>query len=158
MNKHVHTADAKSTASKQETVHEFSTFFNHFASLVTKAAGNVYTFSIAVIVVLSWALSGPFFKFSDTWQLVINTGTTIITFLMVFIIQHSQNRDSVALQLKLDELIATSSASNKLISVENLTDEDLEKIQRYFISLSDIAAKEKQNRKHSIEELKDQQE
>ena len=87
---------------------KLSSFFNRFSAKITKITGGVYAFVVAIIVVIIWAATGPVFKFSDTWQLVINTGTTIITFLMVFIIQHSQNKDTMALQLKLDELIAAS--------------------------------------------------
>lgn len=128
-----------------------SYFFNSFASVITKTAGNVYAFILAIVVVIIWGISGPIFHFSDTWQLVINTGTTIITFLMVFIIQHSQNKDTIALQLKLDELIAASSASNKLINIENLTEEELAKFEKYFISLAKEAAKDKEELNQNME-------
>lgn len=113
-----------------------TSFFNHFSEIITKVTGGVYAFIIAIIVVIIWAATGPVFKFSDTWQLVINTGTTIVTFLMVFIIQHSQNKDTIALELKLNELIAASQASNKLISVEDLTDEELEVMKKFYTHLS----------------------
>ena len=131
---------------------KFSSFFSRFSAIVTRATGGIYTFVIAVAIVLIWALSGPVFKFSDTWQLVINTGTTIITFLMVFVIQHSQNRDTMALQLKLDELLAASKASNKLISAEDLTDEELEVIKKFYAHLSKLTGKENKNKIHSLEE------
>jgi low affinity Fe/Cu permease len=97
---------------------------------------------------------GPVFKFSDTWQLVINTGTTIITFLMVFVIQQSQNKDTIAIQIKLNELIAaTSTASNRLIDVEDLTAEELETLKKFYIKLSLLAKKEDDIHKtHSIDE------
>ncbi|HEY9342089.1 MAG TPA: low affinity iron permease family protein [Hanamia sp.] len=127
-------------------------FFNRFSASVTRITGGVYAFIIAIVIVLVWAITGPLFNFSDTWQLVINTGTTIVTFLMVFVIQHSQNKDTIALQLKLDELIAASRASNKLIDVEDLTDEELEKIKKFYADLSNVAKKEKENKRHSLEE------
>jgi len=132
-----------------------SRFFNHFSAAVTKVTGGVYAFFIAVAVIIIWAVTGPLFNYSNSWQLVINTGTTIITFLMVFVIQHSQNKDTIALQLKLDELIAASHASNKLISVEDLTDEELEVIKKFYVHLSGVTRKEKENKVHSLEEKKE---
>jgi low affinity Fe/Cu permease len=87
-------------------------------------------FVFAVAIIMAWAVTGPFFNFSDTWQLVINTGTTIVTFLMVFLIQNSQNRDAAAIQVKLDELIRASKAQNSFIGLEHLTEEELEEIRR----------------------------
>lgn len=130
----------------------FSHFFNRFSTIVTKATGSAYSFITAIAIVVIWGITGPVFNFSDTWQLVINTGTTIVTFLMVFIIQHSQNKDTIALQLKLNELIAASKASNKLISVEDLTDEELEVMKKFYTHLSGITKSEKQNKEHSLEE------
>ena len=130
-------------------------FFNHFSAIITKVTGGVYAFIIAIIIVIIWAVTGPVFKFSDTWQLVINTGTTIVTFLMVFIIQHSQNKDTIALQLKLNELIAASQASNKLISVEDLTDEELDNLKKFYTHLSSKTKEEKENKIHSLEEQKE---
>lgn len=138
--------------SKKSEGNKLTLFFNKFSASVTRITGGVYAFIIAIAIVLVWGITGPLFNFSDTWQLVINTGTTIVTFLMVFVIQHSQNKDTVALQLKLDELIAASRASNKLIDVEDLTDEELEKIKKYYADLSDVTKKEKQNKVHSLEE------
>src|SRR4030095_202446 len=111
-------------------------------------------FIIACLVVILWATIGPVFKFSDTWQLVINTSTTIITFLMVFIIQQTQNKDTIALQLKLNELIASSSlASNNLVSVEDLTTEELEVLKKVYSPRASLAKKEKDiHNSHSIDE------
>ncbi len=137
---------------QQKKASGLTTFFNHFSAKVTKVTGGVYAFIIAIFIVIVWGVTGPLFKFSDTWQLVINTGTTIVTFLMVFVIQHSQNKDTVALQLKLDELIAASGASNKLIDVEDLTDEELEVMKKFYFNLSNLTKKEKENKMHSLEE------
>jgi low affinity Fe/Cu permease len=131
---------------------KFSHFFNRFSVIITKATGSAYAFIAALVIIIVWGITGPIFHFSDTWQLVINTGTTIVTFLMVFIIQHSQNKDTTALQLKLNELIAASKASNKLISVEDLTDEELEVMKKFYAHLSSITKQEKQNKKHSLDD------
>ncbi len=104
--------------------------FGHFASRVAQATGRPATFALCILVVLAWAASGPVFRYSDTWQLVINTGTTIVTFLMVFLIQNTQNRDGAAIQAKLDELIRTSAAQNTFIGIEQLTEEELGDIRR----------------------------
>jgi low affinity Fe/Cu permease len=102
-----------------------SNFFAKFAAAIASASGKPVTFFAAVALVLIWAISGPFFGYSETWQLVINTSTTIITFLMVFVLQNSQNRDGKALQAKLDELILTSQAANKFIGIEKLDEKEL---------------------------------
>lgn len=135
-----------------------SRFFNHFSAIITRATGSVYAFITAIVIVIVWAATGPVFKYSDTWQLVINTGTTIVTFLMVFIIQHGQNKDTVALQLKLDELLAASNSSNKVIGVEDLTDEELDAMKKFYVHLSSISKKENQNKIHSIEEEEESRE
>lgn len=119
--------------------------FDKFATRVTKATGKPSTFIIAFAVIIIWGITGPIFKFSDTWQLVINTGTTIITFLMVFIIQQTQNKDTMALQLKLNELIsANKSASNRLIDIEDLTEDELEVLKKFYVNLSILAQKDKE--------------
>jgi low affinity Fe/Cu permease len=105
-----------------------SKFFSKFATRVASLSGKPGTFVLAVAAVLAWAISGPFFDYSETWQLVINTSTTIITFLMVFVLQNSQNRDGTALQAKLDELILTSQAQNKFVGIEKLDEEALRKM------------------------------
>lgn len=107
----------------------FSRFFGDLANKTSQLAGRAATFIVAAAVVIIWAVTGPLFGYSDTWQLVINTGTTIVTFLMVFLIQNSQNRDSAAIQVKLDELIRTSAAHNSFVGIEHLTDEELEDIR-----------------------------
>ena len=137
---------------EKKNENKFSHFFNRFSIIITKASGSAYAFIAALLIIIIWVITGPIFHFSDTWQLVINTGTTIVTFLMVFIIQHSQNKDTTALQLKLNELIAASKASNKLISVEDLTDEELEVLKKFYAHLSSITKAEKQNKIHSLDE------
>jgi low affinity Fe/Cu permease len=129
-------------------------FFERFSSKVTHASGSTPSFIIAVALVLAWGLSGPLFHFSEEWQLVINTGTTIITFLMVFIIQKSQNKDSLAIQLKLNELVAAHKrASNRLVNVENMTEDELKVIQKYYSYLSEYSKREETlQQSHSIDE------
>jgi low affinity Fe/Cu permease len=105
-----------------------SNVFARFATAVAKSSGRPATFVLAVVLVFAWAIAGPSFGFSETWQLVINTSTTIITFLMVFVLQNSQNRDGKALQTKLDELILTSQAQNKFVGIEKLDEEELRKM------------------------------
>jgi low affinity Fe/Cu permease len=104
--------------------------FTNLASAVAQASGRPLTFAICVAVVLVWAISGPLFHFSNTWQLIVNTGTTIVTFLMVFLIQNTQNRDGAAIQAKLDELIRASAAQNSYIGIEHLTEEELNELRR----------------------------
>ena len=111
--------------------------FTKVANAVAHAAGKPVTFILCCLIILAWALSGPVFGFSDTWQLIINTGTTIITFLMVFLIQNTQNRDGAALQAKLDELIRVGKAENKFIGIEHLSEREVEEFRR----LSEKAAK-----------------
>ena len=137
-----------------KTKNKFSLFFEKFSLRITKATGSPFAFITAMLVIVIWIVSGPIFHFSDTWQLVINTGTTIITFLMVFIIQHSQNKDTTAVQLKLNELIAASStASNRLIAVEELSAKELETLKKFYTALSEMAKKESDiHQTHSIDE------
>ena len=135
---------------------KLSIFFQKMSNKVTKATGSPTAFILALAVIIIWAVTGPIFGFSDTWQLVINTGTTIITFLMVFIIQQSQNKDTVAIHLKLNELIASHErASNRLVDIEDLTDEELQKIKEFYVTISDLAEKESGvNISHSLNEAK----
>jgi low affinity Fe/Cu permease len=106
-----------------------SHLFGEIANRTSQTAGRASTFMVAFGVVIIWAVTGPLFGYSDTWQLVINTGTTIVTFLMVFLIQNSQNRDGAAIQVKLDELIRVSAAHNSFVGIEHLTDDELEDIR-----------------------------
>lgn len=115
--------------SVDQQANSFSKVFGDIAGRTSQAAGRASTFILAAAVVVVWAVSGPIFQYSDTWQLVINTGTTIVTFLMVFLIQNSQNRDGAALQVKLDELIRASAVHNSFVGIEHLTDEELEDIR-----------------------------
>jgi low affinity Fe/Cu permease len=109
--------------------------FRRFAGAASQYAGTPWAFSVALLVVVGWLVSGPLFHWSDAWQLVINTGTTIVTFLMVFLVQSTQNRDARAIQLKLDELIRTSRARNVFADLEDATDEELDRFQREFQQL-----------------------
>jgi low affinity Fe/Cu permease len=114
--------------------------FTGFAKATARASGHLTTFGIALLVILVWAFTGPIFHFSDTWQLIINTGTTIITFLMVFLIQNTQNRDSVAMQLKLDELLrAVQGAHTALANLEDLTEEELDRLKAHYLRLAEEA-------------------
>jgi low affinity Fe/Cu permease len=128
--------------------------FDKVAKVVTHFAGRPAAFIIALLLVLIWGITGPLFDFSETWQLVINTSTTIITFLMVFIIQQSQNKDTMAVQLKLNELIACNKkASNRLVDIEDLTEDELIVLKKFYIKLSDLAEKEQDlYGSHSIDE------
>lgn len=118
-------------------------FFERFSNAATRATGSSSAFLLAVTIVLGWGLSGPLFNYSETWQLVINTGTTIITFLMVFLIQKSQNKDSKAIHLKLNELIAAhEGASNRMVDIEDLTEEELDQLHKFYARLYQLAKKE----------------
>jgi low affinity Fe/Cu permease len=115
-------------------------WFSRFAASVAHASGRPIAFLLAVVTIVVWVVSGPIFAFSDTWQLVINTGTTIVTFLMVFLIQNTQNRDSIAMQVKLDELIRSiEGAHNALLDLEELDDEILMRVQRRYRLLAEKA-------------------
>ena len=131
-----------------------SSAFEKFESTLCTAPDSTPAFLIAFSIVLIWAISGPFFGFSETWQLVINTGTTIITFLMVFLIQKAQNKDSLAIQLKLNELVASNDySSNRLVDIESMTEEEMEVIKKYYHKLSVLTKNEESlNMSHSIEE------
>ena len=104
--------------------------FTDIATHVARASGKPLTFAVSIVIIVVWAVTGPMFGFSDTWQLVINTGTTIVTFLMVFLIQNTQNRDGAAMQAKLDELIRTRAAQNRYIGIERMTEEELEELRK----------------------------
>jgi low affinity Fe/Cu permease len=125
-----------------------------FAKHAAQWAGSSSAFTIAVATVVLWAALGPHFRYSDTWQLVVNTGTTVVTFMMVFLIQRSQNKDALAIQLKLNELVAAvHGASNRMISVEQLSEKDLQILEQHYRALSDMASKEsKLTESHSVEE------
>jgi len=130
--------------------------FDKFSSKVTNAAGSPTAFISAFLVIILWGVTGPVFKYSDTWQLAINTGTTIVTFLMVFVIQQSQNKDTKALHLKLNELIACNrNASNRLVDIEDLTADEIEALKKYYIELSKLSATEEDvHASHSLDEAK----
>jgi low affinity Fe/Cu permease len=122
--------------------------FTHFAKWTARVTGRPITFAAALSIILAWAATGPIFHFSDTWQLVINTGTTIVTFLMVFLIQNTQNRDSEAIQIKLDELIrAMQGAHNALLDLEELEEQDLDRIRGDYEKLAERARLELRNRR-----------
>ncbi|MFD1141979.1 low affinity iron permease family protein [Larkinella insperata] len=129
-------------------------FFERFSTGVAKATGSSLAFVSALSAVLLWALCGPFFGFSEDWQLVINTGTTIVTFLMVFVIQKAQNKESLSVQLKLNELIAaTKGASNRLIDSEDLSEEELAILYQHYCTMAEVTKRASDLRKsHSIEE------
>jgi low affinity Fe/Cu permease len=130
-------------------------FFNWCATKTSAGAGHPLTFGTAVGVVLVWAATGPLFNYSDTWQLVINTGTTIVTFLMVFLIQNSQNRDAAAMQAKLDELLrAVDKAREQFIGIEHLTDEQIELV-RAALERHAKEVREKQSKKQTTEDTVD---
>lgn len=128
-------------------------FFENFANAATTFTGSSYAFLGALAIVIIWAVCGPVFKYSETWQLVINTGTTIITFLMVFLIQKAQNKDSKAIQIKLNELIAANKyASNRIVDIEDLTEEELDQIHKYYEKLADEADEDADlHQSHSID-------
>jgi len=117
--------------------------FEQFANWATNATGSSAAFIIAIVIIIVWLVTGPLFKYSDTWQLVINTGTTIVTFLMVFLIQKTQNKDSKAIHLKLNELLAShEGASNRMVDIEDLTEEELDQLHKFYVQLSGLAEKE----------------
>jgi low affinity Fe/Cu permease len=125
------------TSPAPQTNHNGSSFFTRFAKGTALATGKPAAFITAALVIFVWGVTGPMFHYSDTWQLVINTGTTIVTFLMVFLIQATQNRDSAAIHVKLDELIrAVKGARNCLIDLDELTDEELARIQKHYSALA----------------------
>ena len=117
--------------------------FEQFANWATNATGSSHAFILAISIIIVWLVTGPIFDYSDTWQLIINTGTTIITFLMVFLIQKTQNKDSKAIHLKLNELLAShEGASNRMVDIEDLTEEELDRLHKFYEQLSDLAERE----------------
>jgi low affinity Fe/Cu permease len=131
-----------------------SRFLERFSRLATEWTGSSLAFGIALSIIAAWVVTGPLFDFSDTWQLVINTGTTVVTFLMVFLIQRAQNKESKIVQLKLSEIVAAlQGASNRLIDVEGLSEQELEVLHRHYQALAKLAAEESDLRtSHSIDE------
>lgn len=120
-----------------------SNFFENFANAATKFTGSSPAFIIAASIVIVWGITGPLFDYSETWQLVINTGTTIITFLMVFLIQKAQNKDGKAIQLKLNELLAANErASNRMVDIEDLTESELDQLHKFYVALANMAKKD----------------
>jgi low affinity Fe/Cu permease len=124
--------------------------FSEAASFIARISGRPITFIVATLIIIAWAIMGPIFKYSDTWQLIINTGTTIITFLMVFIIQNTQNRDGAALQAKLDELIRSSQAHNQFIGIEHLTAEEIEEYRKSCEALAKKVTERTAGRKDGL--------
>jgi low affinity Fe/Cu permease len=139
---------------------KYSRAYGRFSNWVSRKAGSPAIMILAFLLIIVWGLTGPIFHFSNTWQLVINTGTTVITFLMVFIIQQSQNKDTAAIHLKLNELIACNKkASNRLVDIEDLTEEELLVLKRFYVELSDKAERHKDlYSSHSLDEAEDNQE
>ncbi len=133
-----------------------SRLFSQFASTISELSGRPTTFTLAVGMVVVWAISGPFFGFSETWQLVINTSTTIVTFLMVFVLQNSQNRDGKALQAKLDELILTSKAQNKFIGIEKLDEDEIRKVSEALEQKAEMLEGVADRRAEELEEMADE--
>ncbi|HZE68627.1 MAG TPA: low affinity iron permease family protein [Pyrinomonadaceae bacterium] len=133
---------------------KFAQFLESFSRAATKSTGTSMAFIIALGVIIVWAATGPIFGFSDTWQLVINTGTTVVTFLMVFLIQRTQNKDALAIHIKLNEIVAAlEGASNRLIDVEDLSEEDIQMLAQHFQRLSQMAKEDSDiTSTHSVEE------
>ena len=131
-----------------------SEFLEKFSYQATRATGTSVAFVVALLVILVWAITGPIFRYSDTWQLVINTSTTIVTFLMVFLIQRAQNKDALAIHLKLNEIVAAmEGASNRLIDVEDLSEPEIDALRKYYKRLIELAREDDQlTTTHSIEE------
>ena len=129
-------------------------FLERFARLATEWTGTSWALALAVLTIMVWGVTGPVYDYSNTWQLIINTGTTIVTFLMVFLIQRSQNKDSQAVHLKLNELVAAMrGASNRLINVEDLSEEEVRLLHTHFCTLVELSKKDaKLSESHSVEE------
>jgi len=142
---------------KSKTNNKKNNFFEKFANAATKFTGSSFAFIAATLIVLIWAVTGPVFHYSETWQLVINTGTTIITFLMVFLIQKAQNKDGKAIQLKLNELIAAQQgASNRMVDIEDLSEQELDQLHKFYVTIATLAKKEADiHCSHSIDVAKE---
>lgn len=134
-----------------------TSFFGRLAENITKFSGSTAAFLSALGIVLVWAVTGPVFQYSENWQLVINTGTTIVTFLMVFLIQRAQNKDSLVLHLKLNELIAaTQGASNRLINAQDFSEEEIRILHEFYCALAELAKKDNDlGKTHTVEEAED---
>lgn len=139
---------------EQKKSNKLSQILERFSLKATKATGTSMSFILALAVIIAWGLTGPLFRFSDTWQLVINTSTTIVTFLMVFLIQRTQNKDAQAIHLKLNEIVAAlEGASNNLIDVEDLTEQEIQTLHKHYQKLVQMAQKDiKLTQSHSVEE------
>ena len=137
--------------------HKSNSLFERFAATITRFAGRSVAFIIAFLIILVWGALGPMFNFSETWQIFINTLTTIITFMMVFIIQHTQNKDSLSIHLKFNEIVAAmEGASNRLINAEDMSEEELKVLQKYYARLIAMSKDEEDlGKSHSIEEAED---
>lgn len=134
--------------SRNDTIQYMNELFRRFSQKTSELVGSPWAFMIATLTLVVWAVTGPLFHFSDTWQLVINTGTTIVTFLMVFLIQNTQNRDAKAIHLKLDELVrATKRARNSFVDIESLSDDELKELEETFKQVHEAAEKRLAKRK-----------
>lgn len=143
------TGELKKHEEERDVFCVVSDAFRVFARKTSTVLGSAWAFAIAILIILIWAMTGPMFHFSDTWQLIINTGTTIVTFLMVFLIQNTQNRDAKAVHLKLDEIIrALAKARNELVDLEDLSDEELNKLEDQFRRLRTKAEQHGPNMRH----------
>jgi len=144
----------KKTRRKGKKTGGFSEMLERLSLKATQATGTSTAFILALLVIIVWLVTGPLFKFSDTWQLVINTGTTIVTFLMVFLIQRAQNKDALAIHLKLNEIVAAlGGASNRLIDVEDLTEDEIKTLHKHYQKLVEMAKSDLElTKSHSIEE------
>jgi low affinity Fe/Cu permease len=138
----------------QNKTNKLGQLLERFSRKATEATGTSTAFILALLVIIIWLISGPLFNFSDTWQLVINTGTTIVTFLMVFLIQRSQNKDALAIHLKLNEIVAAlEGASNRLVDVEDLTEDEIKTLHKHYQRLVEMAKKDLElTQSHSVEE------
>jgi low affinity Fe/Cu permease len=148
---HTQSEALKEHKKKRDFFCVISDAFRVFARRSSVILGSAWAFVVAVLIIVVWGLTGPTFHFSDTWQLIINTGTTIVTFLMVFLIQNTQNRDAKAMHLKLDEIIRSlTQARNELVDLENLSDEEMDKLEEQFKELRQKAERDGPNMRHTL--------